>query len=134
MGEYIYQQLCDNEVLQVCIIVVLVCLELFTIYHLVMFVTKNTDKTLNTMTLQQKAEAKAREYHKEKYNCDGICPDFIKGAEWAAGQLNQEKQQWLEKAYKWWKREFNIMNMQFHDSKAFYQNKLENFKKAMSNE
>ena len=34
MGEYIYQQLCDNEVLQVCIIIILVCLELLLIYNI----------------------------------------------------------------------------------------------------
>ncbi|MBO4601615.1 MAG: hypothetical protein J5651_00450 [Salinivirgaceae bacterium] len=42
------------------------------------------------MTLQQKAEAEARKYHKEKYNCDGVCPDFIKGTEWAKEQYEKK--------------------------------------------
>lgn len=25
----------------------------------------------------------SRKLHQEKYNCEGICPDFIKGVEWA---------------------------------------------------
>ena len=49
MGEYIYQQLCDNEVLQVCIIVVLVCLELFAIHSLVKFVEKHFKKMDNEL-------------------------------------------------------------------------------------
>lgn len=37
------------------------------------------------MTEKRKEEIKARSraYHIEKYNCEGFCPDFEVGAEWA---------------------------------------------------
>ena len=37
------------------------------------------------MTEKRKEEIKARSraYHLEKYNCEGFCPDFEVGAEWA---------------------------------------------------
>lgn len=32
---------------------------------------------------QQQILEEAKNLHKDKYNCDGFCPDFIVGAEWA---------------------------------------------------
>ena len=48
MKEYIYQQLCDNEILQVCIIIILFCLELLAIYNIIKFfdeITKDNSTT-----------------------------------------------------------------------------------------
>ena len=35
------------------------------------------------MTREFEILEEARKLHQEKYNCEGVCPDFIKGAEWA---------------------------------------------------
>lgn len=35
------------------------------------------------MTRQQQIFEESKNLHKDKYNCDGFCPDFIKGAQWA---------------------------------------------------
>ena len=35
------------------------------------------------MEREFEALEEARKLHQEKYNCEGVCPDFIKGVEWA---------------------------------------------------
>lgn len=63
------------------------------------------------------------QYHKD------IETAFIKGAEWKDEQHEQEKQQWIDKACKWWEREFLYPTMA-QEEIDFYQTKIAEFKKS----
>lgn len=54
-------------------------------------------------------------------------------AQWKDEQYEQQKQQWIEKACKWWEREFLYPTMA-QEEIDFYQTKIAEFKKEMKGE
>jgi hypothetical protein len=54
--------------------------------------------------------------------------------EWAEEQIAQEKQKLIDKACEWWKNEFKTHEMNYKDSKDWYNSKVERFKQAMKGE
>lgn len=54
------------------------------------------------MTRKEEIKQESKRRHLEKYNQEGFCPDFEKGAEWADEHPSQElKRQIVNKAVEW---------------------------------